>query len=205
MIKKINIKPKYKWKLDDADWESFSKEVDQQLPKEYKRKNINKFEKRLRKTIIKAANKHIGKKIVGNTRKATITPEIKEAIQERNTLKKTLPQNRQSWIDACKKVNELSNKQKEKEWKEYVETLDRTSDSRKIWNTIRAMDGRTTTQNTNEVLEVEGKCYVSDQSKAKQFAKTYRGFSRLPTRKEDRKLRRNNRKRMKTTSEKQDC
>ena len=106
--------------------------MDQQLPKEYKRKNINKLEKRLRKTIIKAANKHIGKKIVGNTRKATITPEIKEAIQERNTLKKTLPQNRQSWIDACKKVNELSNKQKEKEWKEYVETLDRTSDSRKI-------------------------------------------------------------------------
>ena len=59
------------------------------------------------------------------------------------------------------------------EWKECVETLDRTC--QKIWNTIRAMDGRATTPNTNEVLEVEGKCYITGEDKAKQFSKTYKG------------------------------
>ena len=203
-IKRIDTKPKFKWKLDDANWSKFAEDVDRRLPKIYKRKNINKLEKRLRKAIIKAANTHVGKKRVDNKKRTTTTPEIKEAIKIRNTLKQTLPQNRRSWIDACKQVNELSKKQKETEWKEYVETLDRTSDSRKIWNTIRAMDGRATTPNTNEVLEVEGKCYITDEEKAKQFSKTYKGFSRIPTRKGDRTLRRINRNRMKTKEEAHD-
>jgi len=34
-------------------------------------------------------------------------------------------------------------------------------------------------------LEIDGKAYISDKHKAEKFAKTYRSFSKLPTRKED--------------------
>ena len=115
-----------------------------------------------------------------------------------------MPQNRERWIQACKDTRKLIYEQKEKDWQEYIETIDRTSDSRKIWNTIRAMDGRKTTQNNNEVLEVDGVCYVSDKDKANQFAKTYKSFSRLPAWKEDRKLRNNNRRNFKARTTQQE-
>jgi len=37
-------------------------------------------------------------------------------------------------------------------------------------------------------LEIDGKAYISDKHKAEKFAKTYRSFSKLPTRKEDMKI-----------------
>ena len=55
------------------------------------------------------------------------------------------------------------------------------------------MDGRFPSQKKNEVLEVDGIGYVDNRDKAEQFAKTYRGFARLPTRHSDRALRRRNR------------
>ena len=59
------------------------------------------------------------------------------------------------------------------------------------------MDGKRAPDRSNEVLEVDGVTYVEDKDKAKQFVETYKGFSKLPVRKEDRKLRRFTRKRMK--------
>ena len=59
------------------------------------------------------------------------------------------------------------------------------------------MDGRRPPEKGNEILEVGGVSYVEDKDKANQFAKTYKGFSKLPVRKEDRIIRRYNRKRMK--------
>ena len=77
-----------------------------------------------------------------------------------------------------------------------METVDRSTDGRKIWRTIRAMDGRTPPPRKNEVLVVDDVGYVEDKDKAEQFAKTYKKFSKLPKRKTDRDVRRNNYKRM---------
>ena len=43
--------------------------------------------------------------------------------------------------------------------------------------------------NSNEVLEVNGVTYVEDIYKASEFAKTYKGFSKIPVKKEDRRIR----------------
>ena len=53
----------------------------------------------------------------------------------------------------------------------------------------------------NEVLEVGGVSYIDDRDKANQFGKTYRGYSKLPTRKTDRALRKKLWSHMKTESE----
>ena len=194
---KVNSKPRYKWKMSKADWEKYKNDIEDLIPNNYQRTNINRLEKKLRKAIIKSANKNVGKKKVSYQAKPWMTPEIKDAIKTRNELRKTVSQNREEWIKACRDTSELITNKKKEVWKEYVESINVTSSSAEIWKTVRNMDGRRAPDRSNEVLEVDGVTYVEDKDKAKQFVKTYKGFSKLPVRKEDRKLRRFIRKRMK--------
>ena len=131
----------------------------------------------MRKCILKAANKYVGKKKCNPQNKCWMTEDIKKAIHERNQLRNGMPETRERWIEACRLTAEKINKEKERQWKEFVETVDRSTDGRKIWRTIRAMDGRSPPQRKNEVLVVNDVGYVEDKDKAEQFAKTYREFS----------------------------
>ena len=92
----------------------------------------------------------------------------------------------------------ISNRKKEL-WTEYVDSITAKTDSL-IWNTIRSIDGRRSPSKDDEVLQVGEKTYVTDKEKAEQFAKTYKGFSKFPVKREDRILRRKNRIRIKTTN-----
>ena len=91
---------------------------------------------------LKAANKHIKKKKITPQTKCYLTKEVKESIKERNKLGSTMSSNRREWIEACKKTKGMIVKEKEKCSMEYVETLDRKSDTREIFKTIRAIDGK---------------------------------------------------------------
>ena len=188
-IPTVNNKAKYKWRTREADWSKFSAEIEKNLPSRYQRKNLNKIEKRLRKAILKSANKHVGKKKVAQRNRCEMTEEIKEAIRKRNHLRKSVATNREEWIEACKTTAEMIKNEKQKRWKEYVADIDGKSDAREIWRTVRAIDGRKPPENRNEVLEVKGIAYIKDTDKAKQFAKTYRGFAKIPIRKGDRRIR----------------
>ena len=196
-LTKVNDKPRFKWRMSEADWENFQKDIENKIPKNYQRMKIDRLEKKLRKNILKSANKNIGKKKVSYQSKPWMTSEIKEAIRKRNELRKTVSQNREEWIEACRTTSELVTERKKEMWRDYVESINATTSSSQIWKTFRAMDGRRPPDRSNEVLEVDDTTYVDDKDKAKQFAKTYKGFAKLPVRKEDRKLRRYIRKRMK--------
>ena len=194
---KVNNKPRFKWRMKDADWESFKNDIEQDIPSKYHTKDVNKLEKKFRKLITNAANKNIGKKKISNNTKPWMTTKIKESIKVRNELRKTVQQNRGEWIQACRNTADLISNRKKETWKEYVESISATSSSAQIWKTIRSMDGRRPPERGNEILEVDGVSYVEDKDKAKQFAKTYKSFSKLPVCKEDRIIRRYVRKRMK--------
>ena len=191
--------------MKDGDCTKFAEEVESKTPVNYRKKNINKIEKLLRKAILKAANKHIRKKKITETTKCYLTEEIREEIKKRNQLRKTVAVNREEWIESCKKVAELIKKENSDRWKEYVSELNRKSDSREIFKTVRAIDGKNLPRKDNEVLEVNGKSYISDKQKAEQFAKTYRSFSKLPTRKGDRKIRKAVRKERKVDRVLEEC
>ena len=194
-IPTVNDTPKYKWKLKDARWNEFREEVERNVPAYYHRKTTtNKLEMTLRKTIIKAANKHIGKKKVNNKSRAWMTKEIKEAISRRNILGKTKTRNRDEYLEASRSTAMMIKEERTKQWKAYVEKMDESTTDSQVWRTIRSMDGRQAPSKKNETLTVNGISYVSDQDKAHQFAKTYKAFSILPTRKEDRTIRRQVRK-----------
>ena len=40
---RVNNKPKYKWKLGSADWEKYSQEVEDSIPKTYDKSSITKL------------------------------------------------------------------------------------------------------------------------------------------------------------------
>ena len=86
-ITKVNSKPKYKWKLSSADWDKYSEEVESIIPKEYSKMKINKLERKLRKAMLAASKKHIGKKKITENTKPWLTDDIKEAIRNRNELR----------------------------------------------------------------------------------------------------------------------
>ena len=205
-IPEIESKATYKWRLKDADWAAYQAEVEESIPTNFwKKTNVNKLEKRLRKAILKAANKHVKKKKITTRTKPGLTPEIKEAIKERNKLRETRAANRREWVDACNKVRAMRKETREKQWKEYVESLDLKTNPSQVWRTIRSMEGKIPPKSKNEVLEVNGVALVDNRDKAEAFAKTYRGFSRLPVRKSDRamtrKVRRDRRRRKTTMHE----
>ena len=114
---KVNSKPRYKWKMSEADWEKYKKDIEDLIPNNYQRANINRLEKKLRKTIIKSANKNVGKKKVSYQAKPWMTTEIKHAIKVRNELRKTISQNRDEWIKACRDTSELITNRKNKSGK----------------------------------------------------------------------------------------
>ena len=93
---------------------------------------------------------------------------IKKAIHERNQLRKDMPETREQWITACRQTTEMIKKEKERQWKKFVETVDRSTNERKIWRTIRATDERSAPQRKNEVLVFNYVEYVEDKEKAER-------------------------------------
>ena len=84
-------------------------------------------------------------------------------------------------------------KEKAESWKEYVDGLDTKTNCKQVWKTIRNLDGRVSQRKDNEVLVVEGKGYVNDKDKAREFAKTYKKVSRIGIGPKDRETKRANR------------
>ena len=115
---------------------------------------------------MKAAGKHIGKKKVNENTKSYLTQEVKEEIKKRNALRKTVGNNRKEWIESYQKVSEMIREEKERRWKQYVEELDRTSNTKKIFQTVRAIDGKVQHKKENEVLEINGTASLSLHSAA---------------------------------------
>lgn len=198
-VPEVNNKPRFKWKLSEAKWEDYRREIEESIPTNYRKTKANKLEKRFRKLVLAAARKHVGKKKVTDKAKCWMTADIKEAIKRRNELRKTVANNREEWINSCREVAAMITEKKRENWQNYVEELDATTNSKDVWRTIRSMDGRRPPDNKNEVLEVNGTAYVTDKDKAEQFAKTYKGFAKLPVRREDRRVRRRVRKRLRAT------
>ena len=187
-IPKINTKPRYKWKLKGADWEKFTASTERGAVNIVDG-SVSEMEDQVQKCITEAANKHVGKKKVTTNTKPWLSEEIKENIKQRNALKSNMSTNRKAWVEACAQVKDKVKEEKKKLWKEYVESLDMSTDPSKVWQTIRNMDGRNIPPRKNEALVVDNKALIDDKDKANAFAKTYRSFSKLKARKIDRALR----------------
>lgn len=125
----------------------------------------------MQKTIKQAANKHVRKKEIDNKTKAHLTPEIKDAIKEIKKLRKTVLTNRKEWIDACRNVTNMVRENKKTQWKEYVGTLDMSTNPQQVWRTMHSLDGKYPAKSENEVLMVNGVALVDESPKPTHLEK----------------------------------
>ena len=89
--------------LHVAQWLGYTDQVEKELPTEYSRKSARRIEKILRKTILKSARIHVGKKKLESKNKPCFTKEIKDKIKERNMLRKEIVNEpREEWIRLCR-------------------------------------------------------------------------------------------------------
>ena len=199
-IPKVNTSPQFIWKLSKADWPKFTEMIEERVQAIDTTQSVFKMEEALSKEIRKAANKHIGRKKMDSNTKPFMTKEIKEAIKRRNQLRKTSSgKEREELNQACQEVASLIREEREKAWREYVENIDLHTDPRKVWRTIRSIEGSQPPQKKNEVLVTDGIARVEDKDKAEAFARTYRKFSQIPKRKEDKNFHTEVRKKMTDT------
>ena len=195
-IPKIAAKPRYKWRLREAKWEEYTRQVDSEAA-EVSGQDPEALENQLRDIVLKAAGKFVGTKKITENVKPWLTKKIRGLIKERNELRANISVNRLKFKEKSMEIRDSVREEKGRLWKEYVQDLDMSTNPTKVWQTIRTLDGRYKQPRKNEALVVNNVALIEDADKAEAFAKTYREFSKLPVRKEDRKLKRKVRQRTK--------
>ena len=113
---RVNTTKKQKWDMKNANWEDLRNMVEEELPTSYLTKSTKKLEKILRKTIKKAANKHVGRKENKINGKPGYSKKVNEEIEIRNKLKTRVKESggRERWRNKCREVKDLRSDQKRK-------------------------------------------------------------------------------------------
>lgn len=94
------------------------------------------------------------------------------------------------YAEAAKKLRRVVTKQKEKKWQEFATGLSARMEEGRVWNVLKAMDGRVGLPKAAAAIRRGGRELISLKDKAEAFIKEYAQVSRLKEGKEDRSLKR---------------
>ena len=110
------------WDWRNADWEAFSRAVDQTIGEAQQRTEQLSMEGRIKvlSDEIKAAAKtHVGMVRVKSEGRSWMTPELKAAIRWRNWLGRRVKDHREAWLEACRDVRAKSISAKAESWRSF--------------------------------------------------------------------------------------
>jgi len=121
---------------------------------------------------------------VGKTKPTTkakfaSNPKVKSLVKKRNFYRKNVATMCKEWIEACKEVKLAREEAKEEAWTSFVEDLEDSTDSAKVWRVIRSLDGNPTSSAPNEGLKHGKNVLISNKAKADAFANHYANVSKL--------------------------
>ena len=157
--------------LKKANWDRYSREIEDRLSKRRLPTNCQKGEKFLRAIILKAASHHIPS---GRHRIYTepVPTEILEKMRARDDLR-----SRDSTSPALSEMNDeitrITNEHKRQGWRQFVETLDHKTDPTKLWRTIKAIDGKSTPKAENEAITFDSSQVSSQKQIANYFNRQF--------------------------------
>ena len=157
--------------LKKANWARFTQEIEDKLSNRPLPSDCQKDEKTLRAIILKAASHHIptGRHKI-NTE--PVPAEILDLTKERDELRQ-----RDHTSPELQRLNEeitrTTTAHKQAKWKQFVETMDHKTDSSKLWRTIKAIDGKSTTTAENEAIVFNEKPTSSPKDIANKFNKQF--------------------------------
>ena len=118
-----------------------------------------------------------------------MTPEVREAIQKRNTLRKKVGSHREEWLSACKEAQEAIKKAREESWRDLISSATNDQEGR-LSNVIKSLKGTPDTNSLNEAMVHKGRLRTSNKMKANAFASHYASVSKHNFTKEERDVKR---------------
>ncbi|KAF0291717.1 hypothetical protein FJT64_010208 [Amphibalanus amphitrite] len=107
--------------------------------------------------------------------------EVDAAVRRRNQLRglaRTDPGQGAAWREAEREVRRLIVEARRASWRDFTSQLSLRTDARKVWDTMKALDGKGAPMRQDEELRVGAKSYSSDKSKADAFMRV--GFPATP-------------------------
>ncbi len=112
------------WTTRDAKWQAFSEGVEESVRSfEVQEMNLRHRIRRLNRTMISAAAKHVGKSKPRSKTKPCSTPALRDAIKQRYTLRRTVQSNRMEYLAACGRVRRVSEETRRSKWEEILVDL----------------------------------------------------------------------------------
>ncbi len=90
--------------------------------------NLRHRIRRLNRAMISAAAKHVGKSKPGRKTKTWSTPALRDAIKQRNTLRRTVQSNRVEYLAEWSEVRRLSEEARRAKWEEFLANLEGNPD-----------------------------------------------------------------------------
>ena len=173
-----------KWNYGKADWEKFRTELNNHVREPFGKMSMEI--ERLNKTIIEAAKKHIPTKQCYRDSKIKCSDRVKELEKERD--KKREDEDMEEWKKLDNLIKEEERIYRKETWKRFVEELDESTETSKVWNMIKTLKGDKKEQKENEILVIDKKEYSSDKKKAEAFILQYQTISKGKEDKEDKAL-----------------
>ena len=189
-VSKVRTRPNLNMKK--ADWPEFERLLEQSLSLPEDFKSLEALEKLFAKAIMNAAKGSIPV----TTRKDCKPWWTKECAVAKKSMNNIQRQLRKSpgddlLISAAEEASKVFKKtievSKREAWRKYAAELSPRDPTTKVWNTLRAMDGRKKERLPNTPVDYGGKSITADREKAKVACKTYASVSRVTVKREDSK------------------
>ena len=181
--------------LAKADWEKYDRLIEeglQALPPWNDNTQLKTANDDLTRVITAAAEAAIPRG-ARKVPKPWWNEDVDAAARRRNrlrTLARTDPSQGPAWTEADREARRVLLEARHKSWRDFTSQLNLRTDARKVWGTLRALDGKPAPIRQDEELRVGAKAYSGDKRKADTFMRVYAQASHLPLRvKRDRPLR----------------
>ncbi len=133
-----------------------------------------------------AAKLYVGKSKAGRYTKPWSTPELREATKKRNTLRRTVADNRAEYLEACATTRKLSEEARQKKWEQFLADLENSPDPARTWRTIKSLSGTPSSTTFAEPLLHKGRIFTTNPGNSNAFIKEYAAVKRLRFNKEER-------------------
>ena len=111
--------------------------------------------------------------------------DVDAAVKRRNLLRaraRSEPSHGAAWTEADREVRRVILEARRTSWRAFTSQLSLRTDARKVWGTLKALDGKPAPIRQDEELRVGSKTYSTDKRKADAFMKVYAQASHLPPR-----------------------
>ena len=129
-----------------------------------------------------------------------MSPHMRAKILTWNRLRRTIHQNRQEWIDACREATKAINEVKIESWKNLLQDAMSNSDVPNMWKVIQGLDGTPDANSPNEAMSHNGRTITNIKTKANIFGNHYAKVSKLNMSKCDCEINQHFKKRINTPS-----